>query len=101
MGSVFTLWPYAERIEGGLNLVYRFHQRMEQGKALFKLGVVRLMKLLHLFVVEITVSFYCIGMILDAISNTLIRGIKNRQCFITVKSARSHYGWNMIGFYPQ
>lgn len=100
MGSVFTLWPYAERIEGGLNLVYRFHQRMEQGKALFKLGVVSLVKLLHLFVVEITVSFYRIGMILDAIGNTLIRGIKNSQCFVAVKSTGCHYRWDVVGFYP-
>lgn len=77
MGQVFIVWPYAERIEGGLNLVYRFHQRMEQSKTLFKLGVMGLVQLLHLFIVEITVSFYSIGMILDAIGNTLVGGIEN------------------------
>ena len=100
MGSVSTLWPYAERIEGGLNLVYRFHQRMEQGKALFKLGVVRLVQLLHFFIIEITVSFYGISMILDAIGNALVRGIKNSQCFIAIKSTGCHYTGDMVGFYP-
>ena len=59
----------------GLNPLHRFHQSVEQRKSFLKLLIVSSMYSVHVFIIEIAVAFYFIGVELQAIGDTFVRGI--------------------------